>query len=111
MSYALTIMRSSRLYVLVLCACSADRFVAATSNDGGADAPDASPSDANFCAKVMPAPQFCMDFDNGSKTLALINGTVASIDFDGVAKTVSAETVLTVQVGKDWLLFFAASRV
>ncbi len=79
MSYALTIMRSSRLYVLVLCACSADRFVAATSNDGGADAPDASPSDANFCAKVMPAPQFCMDFDNGSKTLALINGTVASI--------------------------------
>lgn len=45
------------------------------------------------------------------QSLLNVYGTVASIDFDGVAKTVSAETVLTVQVGKDWLLFFAASRV
>ena len=37
-----------------------------------------------------------------------VYGEVASIDFDGAAKKVSAQTVLTHQVGKDWLLFFAA---
>ena len=37
-----------------------------------------------------------------------IYGDVAAIDFDGVAKKVSAETVLSVQVGTDWLLYFAA---
>lgn len=37
-----------------------------------------------------------------------VYGNVASIDFDGTAKNVSAETILTIQVGKDWLLFFAA---
>ncbi len=37
-----------------------------------------------------------------------VYGDVASIDFDGAAKKVSVDKVLTVHVGKDWLLFFAA---
>ena len=45
------------------------------------------------------------------RVLLDVYGDVASIDFDGVAQKVSAETVLSDQVGTDWLLFFAARGV
>jgi len=42
------------------------------------------------------------------RSLLNVYGTVAYVDFQGTAKSVLPETVLTTKVGEDWLLYFAA---
>lgn len=51
--------------------------------------------------------------DAGSflRVLLDVYGSVANIDYDGQATSVSPETVLTTQFGEDWLLYFAAPGV
>ena len=74
--------RGLGVLVLGLCSCSADSFVAA-GDGGGADGQvdgamvdggDAGLTDSHLCSRLSHAPQFCMDFDDGSKTAAFANG-------------------------------------
>lgn len=49
----------------------------------------------------------CADAAGFLHSLLAIYGSVAFIDYDSTAKPVTPQTVLTTQVGEDWLLYFA----
>ena len=97
---------------VLVCACGGDAFVGAPTNDGGNSAdvtlPDggsldgpAPPADggadSHLCSKLSPAPQFCMDFDDGTLTTAYVKGVstqipMPSMNNGGVAKLTPAMT-------------------